>query len=600
MATSRRWPALAALLCTYLGVAATHAQTGSVSDAQRQYEQGAALLNQQNFAQAREHAARAVALYEKDPHADPLLLAASLDLLAACHAWLREPESAEPLVLRALKIRTDKLGEVHPHTIVSLQSAATMYASRGDGPRAIQYLQRAAAAQTQLTGYDSAEVYPFLPPLMALLEQHGPLQDLVNTHQQHVAVMEKARGKVSVEGAHARAAFGLVLKDAALLTDAERELRLALNALGMVQGEGSADVAAVENNLAETLRLQGRFQDARPLHEHVLAAQRALTGQDSGPVARALNNLALLELNAGNHPRAETLFKQSIAMWEKVEGPLAQDLAYPLNNLAELYRQRAQYADARPLYERSLAIRTKAFGPSHPTTITTVQNLALLATEQGDMKTAENLYQSALEALDTSNPLRATVLHNYAGFLRMRGLNHIALDMYQQVLTWQVGTLGREHPRVGDTLNSMALTQLENDKPAMARPLLEVAISIAQKTYGKDHAEVALMRVNLADALQRDGKPREAMALNQANLLILEKQLGSGIPPLPRCTTTWVCRRSRRMTCRPRKPVSPRHWSCAALHWARITGGWRRCWPTSSASAWRAGTSPGHWCWPRR
>ena len=80
----------------------------------------------------------------------------------------------------------------------------------------------------------------------------------------------------------------------------------------------------------------------------------------------SLNNLAGSIRSQGRYADAEPLFKRSLAIREKALGPDHPDVAQSLNNLAELYQAQGRYADAEPLYKRSLAIREKALGPDHP------------------------------------------------------------------------------------------------------------------------------------------------------------------------------------------------------------------------------------------
>ena len=79
----------------------------------------------------------------------------------------------------------------------------------------------------------------------------------------------------------------------------------------------------------------GRFKEARPVYERVLAIREATLGS--------------------SHP----------------------DVANVLINLASLYHHQERYAEAIPLYRRSLDIRTAEFGPEHSDTSLALENLIL-------------------------------------------------------------------------------------------------------------------------------------------------------------------------------------------------------------------------------
>src|SRR6478736_296008 len=82
--------------------------------------------------------------------------------------------------------------------------------------------------------------------------------------------------------------------------------------------------------------------------------------------AEALTKQYLTLSNQGRYSEAIPLAQRVLAIREKSLGPNHPDVATWLNNLALLYENQGRYSDAEPLYNRSLAIREKALGPNHP------------------------------------------------------------------------------------------------------------------------------------------------------------------------------------------------------------------------------------------
>jgi len=168
--------------------------------------------------------------------------------------------------------------------------------------------------------------------------------------------------------------------------------------LKKVDEKSSSEVMAIEtkeklckelNFKIESLRQQGRYQEAIPIAKKVLAIREKDFVPNNPDTAQSLNYLALLYYAQGDYAKAEPLYKRSLAIWEKALGPDHPNVATSLNNLAELYRAQGDYAKAEPLYMRSLAIREKALGPDHPDVATSLNNLAGLYHAQGDYAKAE-------------------------------------------------------------------------------------------------------------------------------------------------------------------------------------------------------------------
>jgi tetratricopeptide (TPR) repeat protein len=102
---------------------------------------------------------------------------------------------------------------------------------------------------------------------------------------------------------------------------------------------------------------QGRYAQAIPLAERVLAIREKALGPAHPDVANSLNNLAALYEALGDYAKAEPLFLRSLAIKQKALGPEHPDVALSRNNLAEIYKALGDNVQAEPLYRRSLAIR---------------------------------------------------------------------------------------------------------------------------------------------------------------------------------------------------------------------------------------------------
>ncbi len=72
-------------------------------------------------------------------------------------------------------------------------------------------------------------------------------------------------------------------------------------------------------------------------------------------LASTLNNLAERYKEEGRYADAEPLYQRVLAINEKARGPDHPSVALALNDLAELYKEEGRYADADPLYKRALA-----------------------------------------------------------------------------------------------------------------------------------------------------------------------------------------------------------------------------------------------------
>jgi CHAT domain-containing protein/tetratricopeptide (TPR) repeat protein len=286
------------------------------------------------------------------------------------------------------------------------------------------------------------------------------------------------------------------------------------------------DIEAQDNKVIE-LYQAGKYAEAIPLAQQMLAMREKSLGPDHPGVAAALNNLASLYWKQGRYADAEPLFKR---FREKMLGPGAPEVATGLNNLASLYKDQGRYADAEPLNMRALAIYKKTLGPDHPKFATALNNLASLYESQGRYADAEPLYKRSQaireKALGPDHPDVAASLNNLAGLYINRGRYADAEPLYKRSLVIFEKALGPNHPYIALSLNNLALLYESQGRYADAEPIYERSLAIREKAPVPNYPDIALSLHNLASLYINQGRYADAEPLYKRALAIREKALG--------------------------------------------------------------------------
>ena len=135
---------------------------------------------------------------------------------------------------------------------------------------------------------------------------------------------------------------------------------VALAFLGGAAGFPPAISETIESKILDEqiakLYRDGRYSEAIPLAQQLLALREEAVGPDHPEVASASATLANLYYSQGRYPDAELLYKRSLSILEHSLGPTHPYVARSLSNLALLYVSQARSADAEVGYKRSLAI----------------------------------------------------------------------------------------------------------------------------------------------------------------------------------------------------------------------------------------------------
>ena len=149
---------------------------------------------------------------------------------------------------------------------------------------------------------------------------------------------------------------GLRLQQQGRMTEAEQNLREALNEAEESGGQDASRLAKSYHNLGALFYDHGKYPEAESFYQKAIATMEKQPGFDQRDLAGMLNNLALLRKKTGRYSEAEAVYLRSLTIVEKTLGPTHIDVATSLNNLAALYSEQGRYREAEPLCRRSTAI----------------------------------------------------------------------------------------------------------------------------------------------------------------------------------------------------------------------------------------------------
>lgn len=243
------------------------------------------------------------------------------------HRKYGRPDSARPLLLRALQIDERHYGPTNRITAEDMENLAAVSSPE----EAIALRRRAALCD------DAGVAARNLAALGAWEDSHGNRDRALAFYQQALAKEQTASGE-----AHPR--YAVRLNDLALLLDPAQ---------------------------------------AEPLLRRALTIQESALGPAHPEVAVTLNNLANILLAKGQPAEAERAARRSLTILEQGLGATHPRVATAASNLADILQARKDLAGARLLYERALRIDEKAYGLSHPEVAVDLDNLAALLDRLG-------------------------------------------------------------------------------------------------------------------------------------------------------------------------------------------------------------------------
>eukprot|EP00069_Balaena_mysticetus_P001216 bmy_15013T0 len=364
---------------------------------------------------------------------------------------------------RSLEIRETALDPDHPRVAQSLHQLASVYVQWKKFGNAEQLYKQALEISENAYGADHPHIARELEALATLYQKQNKYEQAEHFRKKSFKIRQKAtRRKGNLYG------FALLRRRALQL----EELTL---------GKDTPDNARTLNELGVLYYLQNNLETADQFLKRSLEMRERVLGPDHPDCAQSLNNLAALCNEKKQYDKAEELYERALDIRRRALAPDHPSLAYTVKHLAVLYKKMGKLDKAVPLYELAVEIRQKSFGPKHPSVATALVNLAVLYSQMENinfLKVLTQVGQLSLEYLN-SNFRNAVCSSEHCFFFNKK--KHIeALPLYERALKIYEDSLGRMHPRVGETLKNLAVLSYEEGDFEKAAELYRRAMEIKE------------------------------------------------------------------------------------------------------------------------
>jgi serine/threonine protein kinase/tetratricopeptide (TPR) repeat protein len=286
------------------------------------------------FDEARQWAKHAGPLARADTDEALATFLYELSLLAVAEGKYAEArEHAE----RALAIRVEVLGSDHPEVAASLTNLGNVALQQGKFDEALAFHERALALKQRTLGPDHPEVAASLNSLGNVALDQGEPELAYGYHRRALEIRERALGPNHPEVAASFNNLGNVAAEQGKLDDAFEYHSRSLAIKETVLGSQHPHLATSLNNLGTIAAEQGKFDDARAYHERALAIRERALGPDHPEVATSLHNLGDLHHMHGEPELARGYFERALASFERGLGSEHPFLAHPLLGLGRVW-----------------------------------------------------------------------------------------------------------------------------------------------------------------------------------------------------------------------------------------------------------------------
>jgi len=287
-------------------------------------------------------------------------------------------------------------------------------------------------------------------------------------------------------------------------------------------------------HIANVLRSQGRFGDARKLDTYVLERQHAVLGPDHPHALITANGLGA-DLHAlGDFSEALTL---NLRTYESFKEQLGADYPRSLasaHNLAASYRLVGDCLAARRLDEETLDRQRRVLGREHPHTLLSAASLAHDLRAAGAFRESVDLLRDTWERYrevlgdDLLDTLRTAT--SLAVSLRRAGEQVEAMRIAEDAHDQCARRYGSESPDTLSCAVNLACDYAATGDMLMALRLVTDVSAAHEASLGPDHPNTLVAANNLACYQRCMGRLEEALALTDDTLSRMRRKLGDSHP----------------------------------------------------------------------
>jgi MinD-like ATPase involved in chromosome partitioning or flagellar assembly/tetratricopeptide (TPR) repeat protein len=287
-------------------------------------------------------------------------------------------------------------------------------------------------------------------------------------------------------------------------------------------------------NLANILRDQARFEEARTLDEEILAEQRDLLGPDHPHTLMTAGSLAADLKALGRYQEALERDEATYQSWTELYGEDYDRTLAAAYNLAASCLLTGDVSRALRLDADTLDRRQTSLKSEHPRTLDSASHVARDLIESGRYSEAatqmHNVWQTCVRVLGDNSiaALNAQVL--YAISLRSAGRAPEAEGHFAQASARLASRFGEDSTEALACRLSHSANMLATDRVADAERSIREVIEVYAGRLGPAHPHTLICQVDLAGALRAGGRQGEAIQTAQLAAAGLGQVVGVGHP----------------------------------------------------------------------
>ena len=348
----------------------------------------------------------------------------------------REPTASTLLDRAARQIQSDLDQQPDVHARL-LEAIGRSFRRMGQPVRAIPYLKASLNIQRKLPGRDESQTGSIVTEIANALRESGQARESDRYFAEALEISRRSKDQRSESHARLLVDLGRLEKMRSRPQEALGHLNVALQLMREIKGPQDPEVGAIlaemsnilvwsddlpgaervareavqiykavppfhpdrvmaDFYLADILFYRGRVDEAAPLFERTLAAQKQLYGVANGVVGDTLASLAQVRMAQNNPLAAEKLIREALDAHRQSGSTVYQKIGYLQTMLGTFLMKQAKFEQAEQSLREALTLFAKNLPPDHQYIASAEHYLGEALMESGKLAEAEGVLTAAM------------------------------------------------------------------------------------------------------------------------------------------------------------------------------------------------------------
>jgi non-specific serine/threonine protein kinase/serine/threonine-protein kinase len=418
----------------------------------------------------------------------------------------RDMKVRDVLDRAAVELDNGALGDQTVVEAVIRGQLGVTYLSLGMLPEAAAQLQRAQERADETFAVDDPFLIGLLHDQSLVAAENGRFDVAEALVREAIHIVERPGGATDRRLPAMLNSLGGFLFRQGRLDEAESVLERARDG---ARETDSTVAASTLNSLAAVRHQRGDLPGAEALYRESLEQMRARTDGDAHDQPHVLSGIGRVLMDQGRYDEAAPIVEEMLAMQRRLHGDAHPGLVTGLNNLGMMRRAQKRLDDAEAALREALDLCHESLPPDHPDTAWTLNNLGLVVEDSGRMAAAESYYRDALDMyrklLGPAHDHTLQSGRNFAALLERLRRYDDAEAIRSDLLETSRQANGAVHPTTLNEMHNLAGLYLAQSRIAEANALMADVVDAAPRVLADTDWRTGVFLMRYGECRARSG-----------------------------------------------------------------------------------------------